>query len=187
LCALRVLCDEVVDLDAVHTPHAAEQARRVVLEAGASNVLGDESEVCLSLVLARDVREDGSRVQRHPRRDRIFGVVEAVVVGADGSGTLAPDNDTIGVAAERCDVVPGPHHGSSLVEQTKILVLKSWSVGTAEDVETVVESHYDVVLCALYPLSWDLDGHIHASGRYNVLAHVTWETEEAKNLLKAPP
>jgi hypothetical protein len=187
LCTLRVLCDEVVDLDAVHAPHATEQAGRVVLEAGASNVLGDESKVCLSLVLARDVGKDGSRVQGHARRDRIFRVVEAVVVGADGSGTLAPDNDTIGIAAERCDVIPGPLHGSSLVEQTKILVLKAWSVGTAEDVETIVESHHDVVLCALYPLGWDLDGYIHASGCYNVLAHVTYETQERKNLLKAPP
>lgn len=53
--ALRVTSDEIVDLESVYASHALEQGRRVATEAAAPNLRGDEGEVGLGRIAARDI------------------------------------------------------------------------------------------------------------------------------------
>jgi len=100
---------------------------------------GDESEVALRRVAARDVCESGAGVERHASSDGIFWVDEAVVVDRDGSGALAPDDDPFGVPTEGSDVVSGPFNGTSLVEEADVLIFEAWRVGESENIHAVVE------------------------------------------------
>lgn len=158
-----IASNEVVDFQSIHASHTLQQSGRVAAKAATSHLFGNEGEVALRFVVARDVCESCTGVERHASSDRVLWVDEAVVVHRDGSSTLAPDDDPLRVATESSDVVSSPFHSTSLIEETDILFIEARCVWESEDVDAVVERQDDVVLGSLDPLGGNLSWDIHTT------------------------
>lgn len=59
----RVTSNEVANLQSIHASHTLQQSGRVAAEAAASYLLGNESEVALRLIIARNVCKSCARVE----------------------------------------------------------------------------------------------------------------------------
>lgn len=72
-------------------------------------------------------------------------------------------NEELTIAPECFDVVAHPFQSGALVQKPEILRVQPWSIGEAEDVDSVVDRDHNVRLRALHPVVRQLVINLHAS------------------------